>query len=75
MRRPRLLPDWKRVLRKAWSVKFNLISSVVGGVAAALPALAGLSGTTSHYVIVSLLWCVGLIAVFAPLAVAKYRRG
>jgi hypothetical protein len=26
-------------------------------------------------VIRSLLWSLGLIAVFAPLAVAKYRRG
>jgi ABC transporter DrrB family efflux protein len=29
---------------------------------------------TSWYVIQSLIWCVGLIAVFAPLAVRRYRR-
>ena len=39
------------------------------------PTLAGLPDPTSHYVIISLLWCVGLIAVFAPLAVVRYRRG
>jgi ABC transporter DrrB family efflux protein len=39
------------------------------------PALAGLPDSTAHYVVVSLLWCVGLVAVFAPIAVARYRRG
>jgi ABC-2 type transport system permease protein len=38
------------------------------------PALAGLSQSKGHYVMVSLLWSVGLVAVFAPLAVARYRR-
>jgi hypothetical protein len=36
--------------------------------------MAGLSGTTAHYVTVSLLWAAGLVAVFAPLAVAKFRK-
>lgn len=27
----RLHPDWKRILRKAWSVKFNIIATVFGG--------------------------------------------
>jgi ABC transporter DrrB family efflux protein len=39
------------------------------------PELAGLDGTTSSYVLTSLLWCLGLVAVFAPIAVARYRRG
>lgn len=39
------------------------------------PAEALLGHPTSYFVIRSLLWSVGLIAVFAPLAVAKYRRG
>jgi ABC-2 type transport system permease protein len=38
------------------------------------PALAGLTGSTSHYVMVSLLWSVALIAVFAPVAIWRYRR-
>jgi ABC-2 type transport system permease protein len=38
------------------------------------PAAAGLSGSTAHWVVQSLLWSAGLIAVFAPLAVARYRR-
>jgi ABC-2 type transport system permease protein len=39
------------------------------------PRLAGLPDSIGHYVLVSLVWCVGLVAVFAPLAVARYRRG
>jgi ABC-2 type transport system permease protein/oleandomycin transport system permease protein len=37
-------------------------------------AALGLSGTTSHYVVWSLVWAVGIVAVFAPLAVRRYRR-
>jgi hypothetical protein len=39
------------------------------------PAEALLGHPASYFVIRSLLWSLGLIAVFAPLAVAKYRRG
>jgi ABC-2 type transport system permease protein len=39
------------------------------------PAEALLGHPTAYYVIRSLLWSVALVAVFAPLAVAKYRRG
>ncbi len=33
-----------------------------------------LGGPTAHYVLISLAWCVGIVAVFAPLAVHRYRR-
>ena len=39
------------------------------------PAEALLGHPASYFVIRSLLWSIGLIAVFAPLAIAKYRRG
>jgi ABC-2 type transport system permease protein len=39
------------------------------------PAEALLGHPASYYVVRALLWSVGLIALFAPLAVAKYRRG
>jgi ABC-2 type transport system permease protein len=38
------------------------------------PSLAGFSGSTGHWVVLSLLWSAGLVLVFAPLAVAHYRR-
>lgn len=33
----KLLPDWKRTLRKAWSVRLTLLAAALGGVEIALP--------------------------------------
>jgi ABC transporter DrrB family efflux protein len=33
-----------------------------------------LGGPTSEYVLTSIAWCVGIVLVFAPLAVHRYRR-
>lgn len=33
----RLLPDWKRVFRKAWSVRLMAVASVLTGCEAVLP--------------------------------------
>jgi ABC-2 type transport system permease protein len=38
------------------------------------PAAAGLSHSTAYWVVLSLAWSAALVAVFAPLAVARYRR-
>lgn len=39
------------------------------------PALAGVGHhSTAYWVGLSLVWCAGLVAVFAPLAVRRYRR-
>lgn len=38
------------------------------------PAAAGLTGTTADWIVQSLVWSVALVAVFAPLAVVRYRR-
>lgn len=32
-----LLPEWKRILRKAWSFRLALIAAALGGVEMALP--------------------------------------
>lgn len=37
MKRPQLIPDWKRVLRRAWSVRLSLLGAALGGVEMALP--------------------------------------
>jgi ABC transporter DrrB family efflux protein len=34
---------------------------------------AQISGSTGHWVLLSLLWSAGIVAAFAPLAVARYR--
>jgi hypothetical protein len=38
------------------------------------PARAGLSHTTIYWVTLSLIWSAGIVALFAPLAVALHRR-
>ena len=38
-------------------------------------AQAVLGHSASYYVTRSLLWSIALVAVFAPLAVARFRRG
>ena len=38
------------------------------------PAAAGLGHSTAYWVVLSLAWSTALVAVFAPLAVARYRR-
>jgi ABC-2 type transport system permease protein len=38
------------------------------------PGLAGLGHTTTYWVVLSLVWSAGIMAVFASLAVALYRR-
>jgi ABC-2 type transport system permease protein len=37
-------------------------------------SVAVLGHTTGHYVVASLLWCVALIALFAPVAVSRFRK-
>lgn len=34
--KPRLIPEWRRVLNKAWTVKFSLLSGVLGAAELAL---------------------------------------
>ncbi|MDF1606944.1 hypothetical protein PZ897_02005 [Hoeflea sp. YIM 152468] len=37
-----LLPDWRRVLRRAWSVRLMILAAVLSGAEVALPFLDGL---------------------------------
>jgi ABC transporter DrrB family efflux protein len=48
----------------------NAVRSLVLGGADA----AGLSSSTGYWVAVALLWSLGLVVVFGPIAVARYRR-
>lgn len=36
-RRPQLLPDWKDILRRAWSIRLMLIAGLLSGCEAVLP--------------------------------------
>ncbi len=38
----RLVPDWKRVARNAWSIRLIILACVLSAVEAAIPYLSGL---------------------------------
>jgi ABC-2 type transport system permease protein len=67
------MPSWMRGFaeNQPVTVMVNAVRTLTQG----HPAEVLLGHPTSYFVIRSLLWSLGLVAVFAPLAVAKYRRG
>lgn len=66
------MPSWMRPVadNQPVTAMTNAVRSLVLGD----PALAGTDRSTVYLVVTSLLWCVALIAVFAPCTVARYRR-
>ena len=66
------MPGWLQPI--AENQPLTAMTNAVRSLALGDPALAGLSGSTGHWVALSLAWSVGLVAVFAPLAIARYRR-
>jgi ABC transporter DrrB family efflux protein len=66
------MPGWMQPVaeHQPVTVMVNAVRSLVlGG-----PAAAGLDHTTGYWVALSLAWSAALVAIFAPLAVARYRR-
>jgi len=66
------MPGWLQPIaeHQPMTAMVNAVRSLVlGG-----PSAAGLSHTSGYWVVISLTWAAGLIAVFAPLARAKFRR-
>jgi len=66
------MPGWMQPI--AENQPITVMVNAVRSLALGDPAMAGLSGTTTHYVVLSLVWAAGLVAVFAPLAVARFRK-
>jgi ABC transporter DrrB family efflux protein len=66
------MPGWLQPVAEHQPI--TVMTNAVRSLALGDPALAGLSGTTAHYVMVSLMWAAGLVGVFGPLAVARFRR-
>jgi ABC transporter DrrB family efflux protein len=65
------MPGWMQPIaeHQPLTTMTNAVRSLALGGADA----AGLSGSTTHWVVLSLVWSAGLVLVFAPLAVARYR--
>jgi len=66
------MPGWMQPI--AENQPITAMTNAVRSLALGDPSLAGLGGGTGHWVALSLLWSAGLVLVFAPLAVARYRR-
>jgi ABC-2 type transport system permease protein len=66
------LPDWMQPVAEHQPV--TVICNAVRSLALGDPALAGLAHTTTYWVVLSLVWSAGIMAVFASLALALYRR-
>src|SRR4029450_10725707 len=66
------MPGWLQPI--AENQPITVMTNAVRSLALGDPALAGLPGPPAHYVTGSLVWAAGLVAVFAPLAVARFRK-
>jgi ABC-2 type transport system permease protein len=67
------LPRWMQPLAEHQPI--SVMCNAVRSLALGDPALAGLGHTTAYWAVLSLLWATGIVLVFAPIAVALYRRG
>jgi ABC-2 type transport system permease protein len=67
------MPGWLKVIAEHQPVTFmvNSVRALTQGRAAEVL----LGHPASYWVSRSLLWCVVLVGVFGPLAVARYRKG
>jgi ABC transporter DrrB family efflux protein len=66
------MPGWMQPVAEHQPI--TAMSNAVRSLALGDPALAGLGHTTTYWVVLSLVWSASIVAVFAPLAVARYRR-
>jgi ABC-2 type transport system permease protein len=66
------MPGWLQPVaeHQPLTIMTNAVRSLVLGD----PSVAGLGHSIGYWVGLSLVWSAGLVAVFAPLAVARYRR-
>lgn len=67
------LPDWLQVIAEHQPITYmvDAVRTLTQGPAAE----AMLGHPTGFYATRSLIWAAGIVAVFAPIAVARYRRG
>lgn len=66
------LPGWMQPVAEHQPI--TIMCNAVRSLALGDPALAGLGHTTTYWVVLSLTWAAGVVLLFAPLAVVRYRR-
>jgi ABC-2 type transport system permease protein len=66
------MPSWMRVVARNQPLTF--MSDAVRGLADGARAHAAIGQSTSHCVVLSLVWVAAILAVFGPLSVARFGR-
>jgi ABC-type multidrug transport system permease subunit len=66
------LPGWLQPVARNQPI--SQVTNAIRGLLEGRHAEALLEHSTGHYVVTSLLWCLAIVAVFAPLAIRVYRR-
>jgi ABC-type multidrug transport system permease subunit len=69
----RTMPGWMRPIASHQPI--TLMVDAVRSLTEGRGATALLGHNAAYHITASLLWCVVLVAVFAPIAVYRYRRG
>ena len=67
------MPRWLQALAEHQPI--TVMVDAVRALSQGPAAEAMLGHNASYYVLRSLVWAAAIVAVFAPLAVARYRRG
>jgi hypothetical protein len=65
----KLVPEWRKVLRKAWSVRLLALAGILSGVEAALPLFTDAAGLRSD--IMSALTLLAVSGAFVARLVAQ----
>jgi ABC-2 type transport system permease protein len=66
------MPGWMQAFAEHQPV--TVMVNAVRSLALGDPAAAGLGHTTAYWVVLSLAWAAGVVAVFAPLAARRFAR-
>jgi ABC-2 type transport system permease protein len=66
------MPSWMQIFARNQPLTF--MSDAVRGLADGARSQALIGQSTSHCVVMSLIWVAGILAVFGPLAVVKFSR-
>lgn len=66
------LPGWMQPIAQHQPI--TIMSNAVRSLALGSSTLAAPGHTTAYWVVLSLAWAAGIVAVFAPLATLRYRR-
>ena len=66
------LPSWLRPV--ADNQPFTVFSNALRGLTLGSPRAFGIGHTTTHWVVLTLVWCAGIFLVFSTIAIRRFSR-